>query len=86
MNYFLRLSADEMKGIEKKNIYEITTMLRMMLVRQFGKHSRAPYMEIEKFQLNLGFAWLQVNYFLTSFYLIFSLYNNHVSTPLPLPF
>lgn len=60
MGYFLRLTADEMKVIEKKQIFEVTLTLRHMLIRKHGTTSRLPFVLVELFQLNLAFAWMQV--------------------------
>lgn len=49
-----------MKQIEKKQIAEIVQWMRSMLTRMHGKNSRTPYVQMEKFQLNLAFQWLQV--------------------------
>lgn len=50
----------EMKLVEKKNIVEIVQWMRTMLIRTYGKNSRMPFIQMEKFQLNLAFQWLQV--------------------------
>ena len=57
---FFHLTLKEMKLVEKKNIAEIVQWMRTMLIRMHGKNSRIPYIQMEKFQLNLAFQWLQV--------------------------
>jgi hypothetical protein len=60
MGYLLRLTPDEMKGIEKKHVFDVTQTLRLMLIRMHGRGSRQPFVQTELFQLNLAFAWMQV--------------------------
>jgi len=58
--YFLRLTSEEMKTVEKKHILDVIQWMKGMLIRQYGKSSKIPYIVMEKYQLNLAFQWLQL--------------------------